>query len=1715
MRWTMQTARVAGLIGGLLLGAACRLEAQAQCTLPELCTGALTTGACGYAGTACMPPPSTGLCAANGVGQCVGTYNCVPPTATVQGVQILAGSGGTFTARLPLDVQAPFNGWAAANFPASVLNVFWYAAATVPDICDGSVPLSLCQFAATTTSGGTVTGADHVSTWLDKTGLTCAGAPYSFTVSARLGTCTQPSCECEMFGGNPNCICDAPTATNLNNLTINVPKSMLPGCVPPPDFCGDQGGAAGGVGSAGGTGDGLKALGSKGNGPDSGAAGTTGGGGGQCKLCLVAGSSSGDGSGCSASAGGGGASCSFGGPGAHFHYGGGGVGGPGFPGSTGVTANPWNTTLGRFWSHDYAERIVMDPDPTHVWLLTRFGSFREFGSLASGTGLVVYQTVTPGDEYRSLYFDTVNLNWQLKGLDGSVEFFLPATAGSPAGMLAGFLDKITDRLYDPANPTAHPPVQAVYNASNQLDHVSFPDGRIERFAYAGGATGKLASLTEVGTDGTTSRTWTFAWNGDDLTSIGRPDLCPGLSAGTSWTFFYDKTLPGYLDQVLLTDCHTTSRVEAEMMYDTSGNVVELWRGDPMFTGPNATDSYQLSFDSPALPSVTTVQALIRRTVVGGANQDTTQTAVYTLAHDPGRHGAAGTRKAQLLSVIGDCPSCGASANSTFAYVDPANPLLPTTVTDGRGTPTSFTYDANGRTLTQVETVQTSPSLVQRETAWTYNASFPAFVSSVTGPFSPPGTAPAGTRATTKAYDAHGNLQTSTATGSEATYPGGAFSLTTAYSNYSPAGLPGLVDPPDVPATTADATTYTFVSGPSNGFLVATRLDPVIGAPPLNAATTFAYDALNRLTDVTDPNGMDTHTTYDPLNRILSVTQGFGTAQPLTTTYAYSTLGDLACVQLAAGNAIAYAYDFAGRLISMARQSSCSATQPLEQTLYALDAVGHRIAEVRQRTVSNSLVTDATTTYAYTTTCHLDSMTAGDPTNPNLQSTTHFAYDCDNNLTSLWAPNHSPTGPPTTMYSYDPLNRLTQVLQPWGGAGGGNAITAYAYDLEDHLASVTDSERNQTTYVTSDRDLLTRQTSPVTGITSSAYNAHGALVQQTDARGVVMARQLDPADRPLSVSYSTDASLTTTYTYDTSPTTGTAPIGRLSSISKGAGATATNIAYTYDLFGRTLQDGALAYTYDLNGNRASIAYPGGVTACYTYDIADRESALSYSTTAGANACQGTTLPIVTSTPSAPTVYLSGGPLQTLHLANGLTETHTFDQRYYPTTISAGTLLNWTYTTDAVGNITTIAPGRTYTYQDVQYFLTNGNGPWGPRAWTYDSIGNRLTENRGTGITDTYTYLTNAASPQGDTPKLKSIALASNAGTELFAYDPAGNTIQQASPTAQVDLAADSSGKLSRLGDDIARTSSKLLYDGRGFLASASNSTTDCGPLLTTPTYNSDGMLYYRQQQSLITGAIPAQTRIFYFAGRPIAQLDNPLATATLTYLTADHLGTPILAESNAGLATWSGGFEPFGRDYSTPSAQQAGMFLRLPGQWDDAAWDNIRDVYYNVNRWYEHQTGRYTQPDPFMTTWNTALYGAPPLIQALPGSGRGPELYFGYAFANPTRVTDPLGLYGTTDCSYYDARCSSTHCTYYCDFGTTWCNRFHHLDNLQWTRCTRQCLQDYDYWYCNPPGCRNCSAVTSCNGKGHSFCYAMCSRDPGKTPVPPRGFGGPGRVRSYP
>jgi len=117
----------------------------------------------------------------------------------------------------------------------------------------------------------------------------------------------------------------------------------------------------------------------------------------------------------------------------------------------------------------------------------------------------------------------------------------------------------------------------------------------------------------------------------------------------------------------------------------------------------------------------------------------------------------------------------------------------------------------------------------------------------------------------------------------------------------------------------------------------------------------------------------------------------------------------------------------------------------------------------------------------------------------------------------------------------------------------------------------------------------------------------------------------------------------------------------------------------------------------------LARPGRA-ACYTYDFADRQSALNRAVPPAT--CASGATAVVSST-----TYYPSGPLAGAVLANGVTETRSFDKRYFPSSIAASGPAGFTatYSTDKVGNplqITEASGNRTYAYQDFQYFLTSG-------------------------------------------------------------------------------------------------------------------------------------------------------------------------------------------------------------------------------------------------------------------------------------------------------------------------------------------------------------------------------------------------------------------------
>jgi RHS repeat-associated protein len=269
----------------------------------------------------------------------------------------------------------------------------------------------------------------------------------------------------------------------------------------------------------------------------------------------------------------------------------------------------------------------------------------------------------------------------------------------------------------------------------------------------------------------------------------------------------------------------------------------------------------------------------------------------------------------------------------------------------------------------------------------------------------------------------------------------------------------------------------------------------------------------------------------------------------------------------------------------------------------------------------------------------------------------------------------------------------------------------------------------------------------------------------------------------------------------------------------------------------------------------------------------------------------------------------------------------------------------------------------------------------------------------------------------------------------------------------------------------------------------------------------------------TEARTTEFSVFYFAGRPVAQVKELDSATERVFLTTDHLGTPLLATNLSGNDHWAGPLEPFGKDFFQ-LAQSSDVFLRLPGQWDDPIWQNPTagaGIYYNVHRWYETGTARYITKDPVASLLVSA--GLPPL-----GGGRLDEYL--YVRQRPSFLKDPLGLLpilGPTPsdpCSFYEQICDGAGCNCACNAGQKYCRTLGSLLNIfdspETKTCIRDCLIDhYGFAFNGPglpgPGCDPCQTCENdsrcipkvCLAKQHKYCFTRCDSNswwPGTFPT---------------
>lgn len=807
-------------------------------------------------------------------------------------------------------------------------------------------------------------------------------------------------------------------------------------------------------------------------------------------------------------------------------------------------------------------------------------------------------------------------------------------------------------------------------------------------------------------------------------------------------------------------------------------------------------------------------------------------------------------------------------------------------------------------------------------------------------------------------------------------PGGAFDaawLTLA----QPAGLRKSSDGPRTDVTDTTTSVYypidSAVPASWRGRLAAVR----------NAAghvTRFEnYDVFGNAGRTVDPNGVATESTFDsigrPLTSTLKAVPGCDTAtDPLCATDIVSSLtyqpalGPLASTTTPGGGTTTYEYDARGRTTATTRQVSATAYERIE---YDYDpATGHKSAERYLGGHPGAWTITRSDAFHYDSFARLSEIVHPDG------SKIVYHYDGANNVISVQDERHTA---PNTAYTYDPANRLASVTQTLSSAPGGQIATAYAYDIQGNLTSVTDPNGNVTAYVYDDFGRMLRQTSPVTGVTNYAYDETGNLISTTDANSATTVREYDALNRITSATSSRDGrdTETVTYTYD-APDAGSYEVGRLSTMTDPA----TSTIYSYDRRGLLIASVDYTYTatfgYDADGNRTSLSYPSGQVVQTTFDFAGRPVAASLDGTA-----------IVSSAS-----YLPFGPLSSMTYGNGTTKTMLYDSRYRAQenklTTATGVIADYLYQEDSVGNITQIhdatsaAYNRDFGYDDLNRLTTANSGTslWGSGGYEYDAMGNMTSLHIGNRSLS-FSY-------DGSTPRLQSIDGTNPATIE---YDSAGNEVSTGAYSAR--------NLLQRVGY-VSQFNSNLTYeyDGRGIRVASLRSGTIFGWRRQSRRRSvySPELHLIAQSDWMVNPTLAGTfdgTEYIWFGDQPVAQaFTDP--TLPTRYTFTDHLGTPVLQTDADAAVVWRAEYEPYGSvyayrvgDVNDPQA------LRLPGQEvAEFSSDESTQEAYNIFRWYRSGWGRYTQADPAAVFLD---------LSYLHGNT------FMYGSAGPLVFTDPTGL----------------------------------------------------------------------------------------------------------
>jgi RHS repeat-associated protein len=282
-----------------------------------------------------------------------------------------------------------------------------------------------------------------------------------------------------------------------------------------------------------------------------------------------------------------------------------------------------------------------------------------------------------------------------------------------------------------------------------------------------------------------------------------------------------------------------------------------------------------------------------------------------------------------------------------------------------------------------------------------------------------------------------------------------------------------------------------------------------------------------------------------------------------------------------------------------------------------------------------------------------------------------------------------------------------------------------------------------------------------------------------------------------------------------------------------------------------------------------------------------------------------------------------------------------------------------THEALPSTTTL----TFTYDNIYELLTSKQGGTSEESYTYDPVGNRLTD---LGSAN-WTY--NTSNELNTRPNVS------------YSYDANGNTLTEVASSGTTTFAWDFENRLTSVALPGSGGTVTFKYDpfGRRIYKSSSSGTS----------------IYAYDKNNLIEETNSSGTVVARYA--QALKMDEELAmlrSGTTSYYEADGLGTATSLSNAAGALAQTYTFDSFGNLTASSGS------LTNPFRFTGREWDTETNLQFSRFRYYDPSVGRFLTEDPlgFKAAAN----------------------FYPYVDNRPTRYRDPLGL--IRDCAQEQIDC---------------------------------------------------------------------------------------------